>query len=186
MKKLTAVLLVLTLLFGFSLTAFAEEAKFEKMKDLNNYWAENDAYPDWFCGVWTETGSLNNLVVAVLDTEEGERGKQEILDLIEDDSSVTFTYGEYSRNYLVSVQHSFTYEIFQELGLSYTAFLDDKCRIELGILYEKRNDPKVQEKLEEIKKQYGDIFTVKYVDGLVSDDVQNVAYDIPSLFLKGK
>ena len=111
MKKLTAVLLVLTLLFGFSLTAFAEEAKFEKMKDLNNYWAENDAYPDWFCGVWTETGSLNNLVVAVLDTEEGERGKQEILDLIEDDSSVTFTYGEYSRNYLVSVQHSFTYEI---------------------------------------------------------------------------
>lgn len=180
MKKFTAVLFALILLLCSSLTSFADETKFEKMKDLNNYWAINDAYPDWFCGVWTETGSLNNLIVAVLDTEDGEKGKQEILDLIEDDLSVTFTYGEYSRNYLISVQNSFTYEMFKELGLSYTAFLDDKSRIELGILYEKRNDTKAQEKLEEIKKQYGDIFTVKYVDGIVSADVQNVS-DLPAI-----
>lgn len=180
MKKLISILLAIFLIGTFSVTAFAEEEKFEKMKDLNNYWAVNDAYPDWFCGVWTETGSLNNLVVAVLDTEEGNRGKQEILDLIEDDSSVTFTYGDYSRNYLIGVKESFTYETFQELGLSYTAFLDDQGRIELGILKDKKDDTVALEKLQEIKEQYGDIFVVKYVDGLISNDMLYIE-DIPAV-----
>lgn len=177
MKKLISLFIAILLIFTFSFTASAEE-KFEKMKDLNTYWAVNDAYPDWFCGIWTETGSLNDLVVSVLDTEEGNLGKQEILDLIEDDSSVTFTYGQYSRNYLTGVQNSLTYETFQELGLSYTAFLDTENRVELGILKEKRDDPASLQKLEELKQQYGDIFTVKYVDGYVSEDILYIE-DVP-------
>ena len=180
MKKLLAMLISMVLIFTFSVNAYAEEEKFEKMRDLNDYWAENNAYPDWFCGVWTETGSLDNLVVAVLNSEEGNNGKQEILDLIEDDSSVKFTYGEYSRNYLIGVQQSFTEETFNELGLSYTAFLDDESRIELGILKSKRNDPKIKEKLEKLKAEYGDIFTVKYTEGLVFTDVSLVK-DLPSV-----
>ncbi len=180
MKKLISILLAVFLISTFAVNATAAEEKFEKMKDLNNYWALNDAYPDWFCGVWTETGSLNNLVVAVLNTEEGNLGKQEILDLIEVDSSVTFTYGDYSRNYLIDVKESFTYETFQELGLSYTAFLDDKSRIELGILKDKKNDPVALKKLEEIKAQYGEIFVVKYVDGITTEDILKVE-DMPAV-----
>ncbi|MBQ8572647.1 MAG: hypothetical protein IJ451_04195 [Ruminococcus sp.] len=179
MRKIASLLIVVVLVGAFAVNT-AATGEFKKMKDLNNYWAENDAYPDWFCGVWTETGSLNNLVVSVLDTEEGNNGKQEILDLIEDDTSVTFTYGEYSRNYLIGVQYSFSKETFQELGLSYAAFLDDQNRIELGILKSKRNDPKVNEKLEELKEQYGDIFTVEYTDGIVTTDI-SLAKDLPSV-----
>lgn len=183
MKKLFSLFIAVLMVFALAFTASAEE-KFEKMKDLNNYWAENDAYPDWLCGIWTETGSLDNLVVSVLDTDEGNRGKQEILGLIEDDTSVTFTYGQYSRNYLVGVKDSFTYEQFQKLGLSYTAFLDAENRIELGVLYEKRDDPDVQKSLKELKAQYGDIFKVKYVESaitngaLVLEDVPAVKYTV--------
>lgn len=179
MKKLISFFIAILIICTFAFTAFAQE-EFEKMKDLNNYWATNDAYPDYFCGIWTETGSLDNLVVAVLDTEEGNRGKQEILDLIEDDSSVTFTYGDYSRNYLIDVQHSFTREMFKELGLSYTAILDDQSRIELGILKDKKNDPVSIQMLDKIKEQYGDIFIVKYVDGLTSDDMLYLE-DLPAI-----
>lgn len=169
MKKLISILLAIFLISTFTVNATASEEKFEKMKDLNNYWAVNDAYPDYFCGVWTETGSLNNLVVAVLDTEEGNRGKQEILDLIEDDSSVTFTYGDYSRNYLIGVQNSFTRDMFTEIGLTYTAFLDDKSRIELGVIKDKENNPASLKMLEEIKEKYGDVFIIKYVDSYYVD-----------------
>lgn len=169
MKKLISILFVLILLCSFPLIVFAEEARFDTAKDLFNYWEAHKDYPDYVCGVWTTDGSMKNLTISVLNTEEGNKGKQEILDLVRDDSTVTFAYGDYSRDYLREVQDSFTREMFQELGLSYTAFLDDKSRIELGIIKDKKDDPVAIKKLEEIKEQYGDVFLVKYVDGFVSD-----------------
>lgn len=179
MKKFVSVLMVLILMCAFTFNVSAEQ--FEKMKDLNNYWDSNDAYPDWFCGIWTETGSLDNLIVAVLDTEEGNNGKLEILDLIEDDLSVSFTYGEYSRNYLINIQHSLFTDEMRELGLSYSAFLDDKSRLEIGILKSFKDNPETMNKLEELKEEYGDIFIVKYTEGVALEESLIYTADIPSI-----
>ncbi len=178
MKKLISIMFAMLFVFSFSLSVNAQ-AKFEKMRDLNNYWAVNNAYPDWFCGIWTETGSLDNLVVAVLDTDEGNKGKEEILDLIEDDSSVSFTYGDYSRNYLIGIQRSLLTKEMWDLGLSHAAFLDDKSRLELGIAKEYKDNPQTIQMLEELKEKYGDVFVIEYVDGLYYTEDLLLTEDLP-------
>ena len=178
MKKLISIIFVMVFVFSFPLSVNAQ-GEFEKMKDLNNYWAANDSYPDWFCGIWTETGSINNLIVAVLDTDEGNKGKEEILDLIEDDSSVSFTYGDYSRNYLMGIKHSLMTEETRELGLSSVAFLDDKSRLELGIAKDYKENPQTIQMLKELKKKYGEVFTVEYVDILTYTEDLVLIEDLP-------
>ncbi len=83
--------------------------QFETMADLYNYWfitaTDDVAYPDYVCGVWTETGDMSQLVVAVTKDEKGEAGKQEILSLIGNDESISFTYQSYSYRELYEVKN---------------------------------------------------------------------------------
>ena len=169
MKKILTALTIIVLLITFTLSCCAE-AVFETAWDLNQVWAPTN-YPDYVCGVWSTDGSMKNLTIAVLDTEEGNRGKQEILDLIEDDSTVTFTYGEYSRNYLTGIQDELL-ELFktnEEHGLISTALNEYENKIALGILKEYKDNEKTEQLLSDITAQYGDIFTVTYCDEPVED-----------------
>lgn len=169
MKKILTALTIIVLLITFTLSCCAE-AVFETAWDLNQVWAPTN-YPDYVCGVWSTDGSMKNLTIAVLDTEEGNKGKQEILDLIEDDSTVTFTYGEYSRNYLTGVQDELL-ELFktnEEHGLISTALNEYENKIALGILKEYKDNEKTEQLLSDITAQYGDIFTVTYCDEPVED-----------------
>ena len=169
MKKILTALTIIVLLITFTLPCCAE-AVFETAWDLNQMWAPTN-YPDYVCGVWSTDGSMQNLTIAVLDTEEGNKGKQEILDLIEDDSTVTFTYGEYSRNYLINIQDELL-ELFkteEEHGLISTALNEYESKIVLGILKEYKDNKKTEQMLSDITTQYGDIFTVSYCDKPVED-----------------
>ncbi|MBQ8539064.1 MAG: hypothetical protein IJ433_05380 [Ruminococcus sp.] len=169
MKRIITALSTLLLLTTLTLPCCAE-AVFETAWDLNQVWAPSN-YPDYVCGVWSNDGGTYDITIAVLNTDEGNRGKEEILELIEDDASVTFTYGEYSRNYLTDVQDELL-ELFktkEEHGLISTALDEYESRIALGILKEYKGNKKTEELITNLTSQYGDIFTITYCDEPVLD-----------------
>lgn len=169
MKKLLIALTTIMLFITFTLPCYAE-AVFETAWDLNQVWAPSN-YPDYVCGVWSNDGGTYDITIAVLNTDEGNRGKEEILELIEDDASVTFTYGEYSRNYLTDVQDDLMelYKTNDEHGLISTALNEYESRIALGILKEYKGNKKTEELIADLTTQYGDIFTITYCDEPVED-----------------
>ena len=73
-----------------------ETAAFADAAALYAYWNETEAFPDYFCGCWTETGEMDVLTFGMLAGEAGEQGMQEVLALIGDDSSVQFQTMLYS------------------------------------------------------------------------------------------
>ena len=165
MKKILALIITTILLSVFTLSCYAE-VTFNTAYDLIQMWARSDSYPDYVCGVWLNDGSHSSTTISVLDTEDGNRGKEEILGLIEDDSSVTFTYGEYSRNYLTDVQDELLklFKTNEEHGLISTALDEYNSRISLGILKEYNGNEKTEQMLLDLTAEYGDIFTVNYCD----------------------
>lgn len=163
MKKIIIFLLILLL----TLTVSAE-SQFKNAGELFQYWEGNDAYPDYVCGVWSTDGGYINLTIAVLDTEEGNSGKEEILDLIENDATVTFAYGEYSYNYLRHVQDELEPYYGTETGLISSGVDVMGSRVNIGILTDKMNSPEALTMLEELRGKYGDVFTVE-ADEMVYD-----------------
>ena len=161
---MTKKLLVLLFAILLSLNCFAEGETYANAGELYAAWAEN--YPDYICGIWSTDGSMNNLTFSVLNSEEGEKGKEEILALVEDDSTVTFEYGVVSRNYLLKVQDELFEYFDKDLGLAYSAIYEMQNRIGLGILIDRAEDPDTLAMLEEIKAKYGGIFIIEYTGGI--------------------
>ena len=106
MKGFFAIFLSLTCLMAVFCPVFAAETctvppvdgdgKYANMGDLYQAWGGYEGYPDYICGVWSNDGGMENLTVAVTGDEAGEQGKKEILSLLKDPASVTFTTQEYS------------------------------------------------------------------------------------------
>ncbi len=169
MKNLIAVILTLMLICTCSVTVFADEAKFNTAGELYQYWHGNNAFPDYVCGVWVENGDMTKLVIAVQNTDEGNAGKQEILDLIEDDSTVTFEYREHSYNRLREVQDELFPYFEKNLGLVSTGIYETDSKVVVGILEEKKDDPATVEMIKEIKSLYGDMIEIEYTGPAVAD-----------------
>ena len=79
------------------------DGKYRTMGALYQAWGGYEGYPDYVCGVWSTDGGLNNMTVAVTKDEAGEKGKGEILSLLENADSVTFIYQSYSYQELSAV-----------------------------------------------------------------------------------
>ena len=79
------------------------DGQYATMGDLYQAWGGYEGYPDYICGVWSTDGGLNNMTVAVTKDEAGEKGKGEILSLLENADSVTFIYQSYSYQELSAV-----------------------------------------------------------------------------------
>ena len=144
---------------------YAATGEYETAGDLYASWGENT--PDYICGVWSTDGGMTNLTFAVQKNDAGEAGKAEILDLVNDDSTVTFVYQKYSRNYLAGVQEELLPYFEKNLGLVSSALDETDNEIDLGILEERRDDPETIAMLEELTEKYGDIFTVEYTTAVV-------------------
>ena len=119
------------------LQAHAEEAKFANAAELVQSWDEGsvpeaDAYyaaagfPDYVCGVWTNSGEADHLVIRVLPGEIGEKGKAEILSLIEDDDSVSFVTQQIPYEKLMDIMNDLTGQMKQIPGFYACGILDDK------------------------------------------------------------
>ena len=166
MKKYIHALLACLLISTAIFPVAAEDAPFATAYDLYSYWEENDAYPDYVCGVWSTDGGIANLTFGVLDTAEGNAGKEEILALIANDRGVSFAYGVNSYNRLQAVMRELDPFFKSDRGLV-SAGPDVKTgTIMLGILEEKAGDPETLAMLEEMRNTFGDIFSIEYTGAI--------------------
>ena len=164
MKKLFALILAVVLICSCSIIVSAEEAKYNTAGELYEAWYEN--LPDYICGVWSTDGGPNNLTFGIQNNAAGNAGKQEMLDLVKNNSTLTFVYQEYSRNYLLQIQREIDEYMKKELGLISTALNEQNNCIELGILKERKDDVATQDMIKEITDRYGNAVTVEYTDAI--------------------
>lgn len=82
------------------------DGKYATMGDLYQAWGGWEGYPDYICGVWSTDGGMTNMTVAVTDDEAGEQGRKEILSLLQDPGTVTFTCQTYSYGELLEVNEA--------------------------------------------------------------------------------
>ena len=164
MKKLFSLILAVVLICSCSIIASAEEAKYNTAGELYEAWCEN--LPDYICGVWSTDGGSNNLTFGIQNNESGNAGKQEMLDLVKNDSTLTFVYQEYSRNYLLQIQREIDEYMKDDLGLVETALDEQNNCIGVGILTERKDDADTQNMLEEITDKYGKAVSIHYTDAI--------------------
>ena len=145
-------------------------AKYLTMGDLYQAWFENEEYeyhyPDYVCGVWTETGDMSELVVAVTKDEAGEAGKQEILSLIENDASVKFTYQSYTYKELRQLQDELSQFMGDESGIYGIGVnqMDNKVHANIDM-----SNPNAEMYVEKLLGQYGDKLVFEAGSGITFD-----------------
>ena len=131
-------------------------AKYLDMGELYQSWFGDRKYkyfyPDYVCGVWTETGDMSELVVAVTNDEKGNAGKEEILSLIENDDTVKFVYQNYSYTELRDIQEELS-PLMSDNGV-YSLGVDEmNNRVSMDVNME---HPNIQSFMEKCYGQYGD------------------------------
>lgn len=176
MRKRIIPLVAILLICVFSMSVYAKDSKYQSAGDLFASWDEN--FPDYICGVWSTNGGTKNLTFGIPNTEAGEAGKKEILDLIEDDSTATFVYQKYSRNYLTSIMEALNDYFEKDLGLVFAGLNDWENRINLGIIKERaENDEQTKAMINELREKFGDAIAIEYTDSYVylyTTDVKDV------------
>lgn len=168
MKKLLVMILCVMLFFGCAVLVSAEET-YNNAGELYEAWAEN--LPDFICGVWSTDGGVVNLTFGIQNSEAGNAGKQRMLDLIEDDSTITFVYQKYSRNDLLRIQQEIDKYMQLDLGLISTGVYDTRNCVALGILEERKDDAKTKAMIREITDKYGDAVAVEYTGEIVPTEL---------------
>ena len=165
MRKGFALLISLFLIFSCTVSVCAAEAQYSTAGDLYEAWCSN--LPDYICGVWSTDGGTTNLTFGIQNNASGNAGKQKILELIENDSSVTFVYQEFSRNYLLQMQKEIDGYFEKDLGLISTGLDDINNCIVLGIYIERKDNADTQNMIDEITAKYGKAVSVEYTDQLI-------------------
>lgn len=152
---------------------------FADMSELYFYWHSSGKYeyiyPDYVCGVWTETGDMSGLVVAVTKDEAGEAGKEEILSLIENDSTVKFTYQSYPYHELRKIQEEITPLMGEASGIYGIGVyeMDNKVHADIDM-----SNPDAEAYVKKLTAAYGDKIVFEAGSGIVLDSASNVvSYD---------
>lgn len=164
MKKIFALLLAMFLVFSCVMPVSAEEAKYETAGDLHQAWCEQ--YPDYICGMWSTDGGTENITFGIQNNASGNAGREEMLALVEKDSSLTFVYQVYSRNYLLQIQRELLPYMEKDLGLVYTGLDEKNNCITLGILEERKTSADTQKMLREITERYGTAVSSEYTGAI--------------------
>lgn len=186
MKKVFLSFLLILTLCSAAIAAFAktDTGDFETALDLYNYWNEN-GFPDYVCGVWTKDGNIQKLTISVLDNEEGERGRQEILLKINDDSTVAFEYGEYSLNELIKIQEELFngFINFKSETKIFSADVDEINNCVLVGLDLQNADEQLERFIIYCQKIYGD--KVKITQGSIAYNVNKNSslFNFPLMFM---
>jgi len=136
MKQMRLILLIALLALLCSTGALA--AEFPGAYELYEHWCslrpdpQDSPYPDYICGVWTTDNGVT-LTIAVTKDEAGEAGKAEILEQIEDDSTVQFTYQTYSHAELFAIQWELTEFLGNETGAMTIGVAEMENVVDIGI-----------------------------------------------------
>lgn len=178
MKKTLLFSLILSL--TLSVTALADN-EYATAGDLYQAWfAENgyeNPYPDYITGVWSEGGTESALVFGVTKDERGEAGKEEILRLVADDSTVDFAYQTYSYAELLAVQREIEPLMGDEYGVYACGIYDMENVLKISI---DETNPKAEEFMADLFARYGDQIAFEKLDGktvLLTDTVVDTSRD---------
>lgn len=127
MKRiLCAVLAVVCLL-----VPVAAKEKYATAMDLYQSW--EGEYPDYVCGVWSESGG-GHLTIAVVDVD----AKAKILGQVEDVSTMTLILQKYSQKELLAIQDAMI--PYMERGWIWTTALDESNnRVVVGLNLDNRS-----------------------------------------------
>lgn len=166
MKRILLLLLCILLMFSFSITVSAEEnGIYENAGQLYEAWVSQDKVPDYISGVWSTDGGQDNLTFCLVRGEAGEKGKKEILDLVIDDSTITFVYQTYSRNYLYQIQEAVVDEYFgKQLGLVTAGVNEYENKVCFEVHRDYANNSDTLAMIQEVTNQYGDAVYFSYID----------------------
>lgn len=147
-------------------TVFAEdEGVYENAGQLYDAWVSQNCVPDYITGVWSTDGGHENLTFGVTKGEEGELGKQEILDLVHNDATVTIVYQTYSRNYLYQIQEEIEKEYFAAgVGLVAAGVDEYENKLCLEVHMDYAENGNTLAMIQQVTIQYGDAVTIRYVD----------------------
>ena len=171
-------MLVLTLTLC---TAALADGEYATAGDLYQAWfAQNgyeQPYPDYITGVWSAGGTESSLVFGVTKDEKGEAGKEEILRLVADDSTVSFTYQSHSYAELLAVQQEITPLMGDEYGAYACGIYDMENVLKISI---DETNPKAEEFMSDLFARYGDQVAFEKLDGktvLLTDTVVDASRD---------
>ena len=172
MKRFFALFISVFLIGSCATIASAEEATYSTAGELFQAWEEN--YPDYICGVWSTDGGHVNLTFGIQNNELGNAGKQEILNLVENDSTISFVYQVFSRNYLVKSQKGIDAYSGKDLGLVSTSVDEINNRIVLGVLEERKDTADTQKMIEAIQERYANAVSIEYTDEFPHDELPHI------------
>ena len=170
MKKIFVMILSLLLIAQLAVFAGAD-AQYSTAWDLYQAWmsAQPDwtvsAYPEYVCGVWSTDGGTNNLTIAVTKDEAGEAGKSEILELLENDESVTFTYQTYSYAELLTARLKIEKQLGRNNGMHSIGIYEMENQIFVGI---DETNPNAEAFMKDLLKKYGDMVCIELSTGPVN------------------
>ena len=168
MKKTFALILSLFLIATSTITCFADAPYHTAGELFREYYNGYDALPDYICGVWSTDGGEENLTFAVQNTEEGNAGKLEIIELVENDLTVSFVYQHYSYNYLCRVQDELLPYLEKRIGIIASGVYQYENNVTLTVREKDRNSNEIVSALKEIKEKYGDAVCIEYLNGNIT------------------
>jgi len=171
MRKLCVFVMSVLLICLWTVGVSAEKGKYRNGGELYEAWCED--LPDYICGVWSTDGGTENLTFGIQNNAAGNAGKAEMLELVEDDGSLTFVYQVYGRKELLRIQREIQVYFEKDLGLIFTALEEKGNCIQLGILETRKNDGDTKEMIREIIREYGDAVSVVYTGQIHTVTVGN-------------
>ena len=166
MKRIALLAMCCLVLCACAVTTFAEDGGiYENAEQLYEAWYSQGIVPDYISGVWVTDGSRANLTVGVVKGEAGEAGRQEILDLVKDDSTVTIVYQTYSRNYLWQIQEAIEDAYFLKgLGLVTVGVSEYENKLCFEVHTDFADNSDTQEMIRQVTEQYGDAVCFRFID----------------------
>ena len=168
MKRIFLITLLLAILSftGMSVCA-SNEGGYKNAGELYKAWMDEGHVPDCVTGIWSADGGSENLVIGILQNEAGEVEKNEILYLIEDDSSVQFVFQERSRNYLYAIMNDIDTYFCKDLGLLAAGVSEYQNCVEIQIRDTRMEDPDTVAMVKELTEKYGDAVSFSYTDAII-------------------
>ena len=166
MKRVISLMICLYMVCICSLMVSAEESGiYENAGQLYEAWVSQGGVPDYISGVWSTDGGTENLTFGVVKGEAGEQGKQEILALVRDDSTVTIVYQTYSRNYLYRIQREIEDSYFEAgLGLVTAGVMEMENKLRFEVHTDFADNADTLAMIQHVTEQYGDAVCFSYVD----------------------
>ena len=163
-------------------TERTDEGKYATMGDLYQAWGGYEGYPEYICGVWSTDGGMSNMTVAVTKDKAGERGKAEILSLLENPNSVTFTYQSYSYQELQEVNEAIVSRMMAgDQSIVACGIYEMENKVHISVLETAEN---AEETAQKLVKTYGDKVTVE-LGAMLFDTTMEETYDrgVPGVLL---